>query len=144
MCAGGLARGNGDWPGTAGGIARIIYGRAGIAGGIWLGAAGTGRPVICRLIAPGLSIELVLPVHCGEIVEAAEGKVGEWRFEPIWWVWIGWRGRPAAASTRNGRREGGKTGIGGGLPMQPWMKYIAITNSVESSEPRVSRLARLL
>ena len=90
MCAGGLARGNGDWPGTAGGIARIIYGRAGIAGGIRLGAASTGRPVICRLIALGLSIELVLPVHCGEIVEAAEGKVGEWRFEPS--GGFGWAG----------------------------------------------------
>ena len=82
MSASGLARGNGDWHGTAGGIATSVDRRAGIAGGIQLGAAGTGRPVICRLIAPGLSVEVVLPVHSGEIAEAAEGKVGEWSLEP--------------------------------------------------------------
>ena len=70
----------------------------------------------------------MLPVHCGEILEATEGKVGEWGLEPVWWVWMDWGGRPAAVSTRNGGREGGKTGTGGGLPMLPWMKYIAITN----------------
>ena len=78
-----MARGDGDWHGTAGGIATIVDRRVGIAGGIQLGAAGTGQPVICRLIAAGLSIEVVLPVHCGEIVEATEGKVGERRLEPV-------------------------------------------------------------
>ncbi len=80
----------------------------------------------------------MFPVYCGETVDAGVGEVGELRAEPVW------KGRPAAASTRNGGREDGKTGIGGGLPMLPWIKYIAITNSVESSEPRFSRSARFL
>ena len=87
-CAGGLARGNGDWPGTAGGAATIVDGRAGIAGGIRLGAAGTGLPVIWGLIAPvgcGRSTELVPPVYWDweETAVAAGGKVGECRLEPV-------------------------------------------------------------
>ena len=74
MSASGLARGNGDWYGTAGGIATIVDGRAGIAGRIQDVAAGTDRPVNCGFIAPGLSVEVLLPVHSGESVRPLKGR----------------------------------------------------------------------